>query len=146
MQPHFESIRKKVLEQVRNKKELINDIVIMREKMRNQLVKTQVGYVDIKQAAGGLVDIEFIVQYHVLAFANTYPELIQYNDNMRLLVVLAKENLLEQTAVDILSTSYQQYRSLMHRSALQNQVGLLPLERVSKNLQNVQHIWNGLFS
>ncbi len=49
---------------------------------------------DIKNDAGGMIDIEFIVQYFVLRYAHTYPELTGNIGNIALLKLCSQLNLL----------------------------------------------------
>jgi [glutamine synthetase] adenylyltransferase / [glutamine synthetase]-adenylyl-L-tyrosine phosphorylase len=55
----------------------------MRLRMQRELSKAGTGQFDIKQDAGGIADIEFLVQYWVLAAANTHPDLLAHTDNIR---------------------------------------------------------------
>ena len=61
----------------------------MRNKMRQHLDKSTASEVDIKQGVGGLVDIEFLVQYLVLAHSAEHPNLSRHSDNISLLEYLA---------------------------------------------------------
>lgn len=45
----------------------------MRGKMRAALETKDPGLFDLKQGAGGIVDIEFLVQFWVLAWSNAHP-------------------------------------------------------------------------
>ena len=67
----------------------------MRLRMRRELSKAGAGQFDIKQDAGGIADIEFLVQYWVLAAANAHPELLTYTDNIRQLEGLAAVGVLD---------------------------------------------------
>jgi glutamate-ammonia-ligase adenylyltransferase len=49
---------------------------------------------DIKQDAGGIVDIEFMVQYAALAWSETHPPLLRWTDNIRILEELEHEGLM----------------------------------------------------
>ncbi|PJK11574.1 bifunctional [glutamate--ammonia ligase]-adenylyl-L-tyrosine phosphorylase/[glutamate--ammonia-ligase] adenylyltransferase [Lysobacteraceae bacterium NML08-0793] len=71
----FEAIRAEVLCQVRDMQALRQDVLQMREKMRTELDRSHAGELDIKQGQGGLVDIEFLLQYRVLAEAAENPDL-----------------------------------------------------------------------
>ena len=77
------------------------------------------GQFDLKYAAGGIVDIEFVVQYLVLAHAQNYPALTQWSDVVRLLETLAESGLLAQTAAEALRLAYLAFRSAQHDAGLQ---------------------------
>src|SRR5690606_39933446 len=78
---------------------------------------------DLKQDAGGIVDIEFMVQYAALAWLHQYPELHRYTDNIRILDGLGAANLLPAVDVQLLQEAYKAYRAAAHRLALQKQPG-----------------------
>jgi len=62
----FEKIRARVLARQRSETELKDEVVRMRERMRQELLKPAAGFFDLKQDTGAMVDIEFLVQYLVL--------------------------------------------------------------------------------
>ena len=69
---------------------LRSDVSEMRLRMRRELSKARAGRFDIKQDAGGIADIEFLVQYWVLAAGVIcIPQLLTYTDNIRQLEGLA---------------------------------------------------------
>ncbi|NQU63567.1 MAG: bifunctional [glutamate--ammonia ligase]-adenylyl-L-tyrosine phosphorylase/[glutamate--ammonia-ligase] adenylyltransferase, partial [SAR324 cluster bacterium] len=59
----FLEIKKEIITQPRDPDVLKEDIRSMRSRMRKELEKKQEGRFDIKQGRGGIIDIEFIVQY-----------------------------------------------------------------------------------
>ena len=95
----------------------------MRQKMRDNLgsKSTSGQQFHLKQDAGGIVDIEFLVQYGVLAWSHQHPELLAVTDNMRLLDAFAAAGLLDPQDQQILQQTYLSYRAETHRRALQNQ-------------------------
>ena len=62
----------------------------MRARMRVELSGSGPGEFDLKQDPGGLADIEFLVDYWVLANAEYYPELVEFPDNIRQLEALER--------------------------------------------------------
>ena len=74
---------------------------------------------DIKRDQGGIVDIEFVVQYLVLAHASEYPALAQWSDVIRLLETLEQVGVLSADQAAVLSSRYLTYRSALHGLALQ---------------------------
>ena len=70
-----------------------------------------------------MVDIEFMVQYAVLAWASGTPELAHWSDNVRILEVLGKEGLFSEAEAAALTRAYLDYRSAAHQLALQQQPG-----------------------
>ena len=61
----FDTIRKKILTRERDDSTLKKEVGQMREKMRIQRLKYEPGLFNLKQSRGGIVDIEFLVQYLV---------------------------------------------------------------------------------
>ncbi|MDX1823274.1 MAG: bifunctional [glutamate--ammonia ligase]-adenylyl-L-tyrosine phosphorylase/[glutamate--ammonia-ligase] adenylyltransferase, partial [Thiohalomonadales bacterium] len=121
----FEVIRRAVLGQARDEAELRQGIINMRKRMRQELDRSTKDQFDLKQSPGGIVDIEFMVQFGVLAYAHTHPALLDYSDNIRLLAGLGDAGLLNQKDVDDLSDVYREYRCEVHRRALQEQEGII---------------------
>ena len=62
---------------------------------------------DLKQDAGGITDIEFLAQYWTLHWAERYPELVTYSDNIRQLESLASADIVPQATVDVLTGAYR---------------------------------------
>ena len=72
----FETIRTQTLGQSRDANKLRDEVVGMRLKMRAELDRSDAARFDLKQGAGGLVDLEFLLQYLVLRDASRQQELI----------------------------------------------------------------------
>ncbi len=126
----FETVRLKVLCQQRELPALREEVRNMRLKMREQLGSGKNNaqneqVFNLKQDAGGIVDIEFMVQYAVLAWAWKEPSLAKYTDNIRILGALEEAGLLDAESVAHLIDAYKAYRSTGHRLALQRQEAVL---------------------
>ncbi len=140
----FEEIRKEVLAQPREKDKLREEVANMREKMRKELSKHEPGIFDLKQDAGGIVDIEFLVQYLVLSESCQHPELLQWTDNVRLIGTLARSGVLDEMTAYTLRTAYLTYRTVGHRLSLQKKAAKVPEERFRNLRGHVRRIWNML--
>ena len=70
----------------------------MRIKMRDALATKKMDQFDLKHSKGGIADIEFIVQFGILARAAKNKTLTTYTDNVRLLDGLQEEQTLVNTA------------------------------------------------
>lgn len=118
----FCSVRKQVLMRKRNLVALRSEVVSMRDKMQDHLKATRkpANNFDLKQGRGGIVDIEFVVQYAVLAWSHNTPQLAEYTDNIRILEVLGQTGHLSEGVATQLMNTYQTYRSAVHGLALQN--------------------------
>jgi glutamate-ammonia-ligase adenylyltransferase len=140
----FQSIRRKVLCKRRDPDALRKDVIAMREKMRAALDKSTAEDFHLKHGVGGIVDIEFMVQYAVLRWAHDYPDLADWTDNARLLERLAQHNLLPDRAAEQLWNAYQVYRNLAHRRALQEEGALVPAAQLSEERLMVRDIWRAV--
>ncbi|WP_263261500.1 bifunctional [glutamate--ammonia ligase]-adenylyl-L-tyrosine phosphorylase/[glutamate--ammonia-ligase] adenylyltransferase [Pseudomonas sp. RIT-PI-S] len=152
----FESIRGAVLGRERDVHRLREEVTEMRAKMRDNLGTraTAAGRgdnafdahmpFDIKQDAGGIVDIEFMVQYAALAWSREHPALLRYTDNIRILEGLEQAQLLPAADASLLREAYKAYRSAAHRRALQKQAGVIAGDQFVAERREVMRIWAGL--
>ena len=142
----FNQLRGAILGQQRDLTKLQEDVVTMREKMRANLGSKQAesNLFHVKQDAGGLVDIEFIVQYLVLAYSHVHPELYEFTDNMRILDALATTGVLSTTQVEQLQEAYLIYRQTTHHAALEKAGTFLPAEPWVAYRQQVTQLWQEL--
>jgi glutamate-ammonia-ligase adenylyltransferase len=114
----------------------------MREKMRAHLAKGDAKNIDLKQDAGGIADIEFIVQFMLLAHTSAFPSLAKWPDNVRVLADLANLSLLTKNEAEILSQAYLEYRNCSHRLALQNGTLAAITPSIVTLQTKVKEIWN----
>ncbi len=144
----FYEFKESFIKQTRNIKTIKNDVIEMRQKMRDALDKSTIDKFDLKQGKGGIVDIEFIVQYLVLAYASKYKELAKYADNLRLLEEIKKLNFLEQVKakeIEHLANAYCHYRSMYHQLALGNKSSTINYKEVEAEIIVVKELWNKVF-
>jgi [glutamine synthetase] adenylyltransferase / [glutamine synthetase]-adenylyl-L-tyrosine phosphorylase len=117
----FEKARRRLLCSAVHRDTLRTDVMEMRMRMRRELSKAGAGQFDIKQDAGGIADIEFLVQYWVLAAADAHPELLTYTDNIRQLEGLAAVGVLAGATAQWLTDAYIGYRTVLHHLSLEGQ-------------------------
>ena len=119
----FDAIRIEVLIQARDVQNLKTEVMQMREKMhlsQKTGVQTVVANMfDIKHSTGGIIDVEFLVQYLVLAHAKQYPQLTENIGNIALLKLLASLNIIEHNLAEKVVLAYRDYRRLQHTLKLQ---------------------------
>jgi len=142
----FKQSRRHVLSTVREQSKLQGDVLNMRNKMRAHLDKSTNQLIDIKQGAGGLVDIEFMVQYLVLQYSHQYPILCQFSDNVSIISQLEKLSLLTHEQGGILTQAYQALRSFGHRQALKNESALMEQDKFNQYANKVADMWNECFN
>jgi glutamate-ammonia-ligase adenylyltransferase len=142
----FAAARRRVLCVAVHRDTLRSDVREMRLRMRRELSKARAGQFDIKQDAGGIADIEFLVQYWVLAAANAHPELLTYTDNIRQLEGLAAVGVLEQARAQWLTDAYIGYRTVLHHLSLEGQGDrVVDAAPYSETRDRVTAIWHETF-
>jgi len=141
----FESLRREVLARARDPLVLKREVVEMREKMRASLVKESAGRFDLKQGRGGIADIEFMVQYHVLNRARDLPDLTQFTDNIRQLESCVRHGLMSPADAQVLSDAYRAYRAAVHRLTLQDLPAETDEETFAAARKEVARLWAATF-
>ncbi len=143
----FSAMRQRVLSLPREVTALKADVREMRQKMRDTLATKSADTFDLKQSAGGIVDIEFMVQYGVLAMAHQAPERItQYTDNIRLIDSLTQQGFLQQEASEHLKQAYCAYRDAGHKRVLQGDKALVAAENFVPLRAQITQIWHTIFN
>jgi glutamate-ammonia-ligase adenylyltransferase len=115
----FENIRKNVLCQPRDLSALRKEILVMRQKMHDGHPNDS-SLFDIKHDSGGMVDIEFMVQYIVLAYGHQYPQLTADIGNLALIKLAGELNLIPVDIAGQTNTLYRTLRQTQHRMRLNN--------------------------
>ncbi len=123
----FDEIRREILCAKRDPEGLQKDVREMRQKMRDSLDKSRDDQFDLKHGQGGIVDLEFIVQYIVLRFAAEHPALVEFTDNVRILERAVQAGVLSDETGQSLISAYIALREVSHRQALRQHKGLVPL-------------------
>ncbi|UVE18306.1 bifunctional [glutamate--ammonia ligase]-adenylyl-L-tyrosine phosphorylase/[glutamate--ammonia-ligase] adenylyltransferase [Pseudomonas sp. LS44] len=152
----FEHVRAAVLGRERDPGKLREEVSEMRAKMRDNLGSptTLAGTganafaaeapFDLKQDAGGIVDIEFMVQYTALAWSHQHPQLLRWTDNIRILDELEAAGLLPGDDARLLQEIYKAYRAVAHRLALQKQPAVVTGDQFHTERRAVMRIWGEL--
>ena len=141
----FERIRLEVLRFSVRREQLHEDVRAMRERMRRERSKGELGWMDLKNDAGGIADIEFLAQYWALKWAREYPPVALYADTIRQLESVASANLVPQSTVDTLSGAYRAYRTCRHHLALAGGAERVPAETFPAERAAVSAIWQATF-
>ncbi|MDT0593588.1 bifunctional [glutamate--ammonia ligase]-adenylyl-L-tyrosine phosphorylase/[glutamate--ammonia-ligase] adenylyltransferase [Glaciecola petra] len=141
----FNEIRRRVLGLKRNIFTLQNDVYDMRVKMREHLYKPQKNSIDLKHAPGGIVDLEFMVQYWVLSHAHTDSQLSIWSDNLRILKTLADLGILSGEQSDELAKCYLTLRHLSHNLQLTGESHANIDDQLNSILERVNLEFNKVF-
>jgi glutamate-ammonia-ligase adenylyltransferase len=137
----FEAIRIEVITQSRDLFKLKAEVLGMREKMRKTHSLPAAEF-DIKHSVGGIIDVEFLVQYLVLAHAPQYPQLTQNIGNIALLQQLAALHIIDHDLAEKNVDAYRQYRQMQHMLKLQGAAHLkVALTQVETHAAAVIALW-----
>ena len=142
----FEHIRRDVLCKKRDPLKLKHDVAQMREKMIAGNSQSTKDLFDLKLEQGGLVDIEFIVQYLVLAFAHQHAELTTPRDTITLLKMADNLALITSEQAKRLTDAYSRYMAKEQELKLAEQSTLVPWNQLIETRQGVSAIWQELFA
>ncbi|SJM72594.1 bifunctional [glutamate--ammonia ligase]-adenylyl-L-tyrosine phosphorylase/[glutamate--ammonia-ligase] adenylyltransferase [Psychrobacter piechaudii] len=142
----FNHTRKQVLARKRDIEDLKQNVIEMRSKMKDHLGSNQQaqqeGKFHLKQDAGGIVDIEFMAQYAVLAHAHDHPELTKWSDNVRIFESLAEAGVWEAETCEGLTRAYLLLRAAMHQIALANEPIVVESSHWDQTREYVISKWN----
>lgn len=142
----FEKIRIEVITQPREIEKLKLEVKAMREKMRASLHIANTIF-DIKHSVGGIIDVEFLVQYLVLAHAQQYPQLTANIGNIGLLKLLASLNIIDHDLAENVVLAYRDYRHTQHVLKLQGAAHLrVDVATVKSHMSAVKALWEQVFA
>ncbi|NNM61709.1 MAG: bifunctional [glutamate--ammonia ligase]-adenylyl-L-tyrosine phosphorylase/[glutamate--ammonia-ligase] adenylyltransferase [Steroidobacteraceae bacterium] len=143
----FEGVRRRVLTTAVRRDTLREDVAGMRARMRRELSSAGPGEFDLKQDAGGIADIEFLVQYWVLSAAHRFAELIEYTDNIRQLEALVRCGVIGAETAAWLSEAYRGYRGILHRLSLEGEdKRLVEAQPFAPERARIGRLWEETFA
>jgi glutamate-ammonia-ligase adenylyltransferase len=143
----FTEARHRVLSQQRQPEQLAADVIEMRDKMRTHLGSSKAEEAEVfnlKQDAGGIVDIEFMVQFAVLAWSHEMPDLTRWSDNVRILECLEDAGVISSEDAGVLTQAYKNYRSVGHRLQLQQLPVVVNTAELAIEREQVSAVWQRL--
>lgn len=144
----FDHIRKQVLTTPRQETQVRQNVIEMRQKMQHHLgTKTmrraygETEQFNLKQDFGGLIDIEFLAQFMVLAYANKYPNLAIWPDNVRIFEEVEKTGIWTANRCQKLTQAYLDLRKKTHELALSEQKNIVDDQAWHELRQFVREVW-----
>jgi len=140
----FEAIREEVLRLRRAAAPLQEEVLKMRRKMRDAHPSRSALF-DLKHDEGGMIDIEFIVQYLVLLHAADHPQLTANAGNIALLRLAGDLGLIDPGLAQQVADAYRAMRRLQHGARLQGQEARALHEQVDPHAQAVRTLWHAIF-
>ncbi|MEI7763471.1 MAG: bifunctional [glutamate--ammonia ligase]-adenylyl-L-tyrosine phosphorylase/[glutamate--ammonia-ligase] adenylyltransferase [Comamonadaceae bacterium] len=144
LRERFDTIRKSVIAAPRRAADLKSEIIVMRERMRSaHPVKGE--FFDVKHSPGGMIDVEFVMQYLVLCHAAAHPELTANTGNIALLERAELIGLLPPGVGHAAADAYRELRRVQHRARLDEApTHVLPAELQSQR-DAVLALWHAVF-
>jgi len=137
----FERFRVEILRQERDPGTLRREVAAMRQKMldahpnRTQLF-------DLKHDRGGIIDVEFAVQYLVLGHAHRHEELTGNIGNLALLRLAARHGLAHESRAQAAHDAYRRFRQLQHSLRLQGErYARIAPDSVANERAAVRELW-----
>ncbi len=109
----FEKLREEILRLPRDPRELREQVLAMRDRMRKANPNDS-GLFDLKHDPGGIVDVEFAVQYLVLAHAHAHQALTRNAGNLALLELAASLRLVAAATAARAAIGYRELRRAQH--------------------------------
>ena len=142
----FEQIRCEVLCQERDLAKLREEVIAMRHKMHDAHASKSASGFNLKQDSGGIIDVEFIVQYLVLGHAHRHHALTGNLGNIALLRIAAELGLIPEDQALAVGNAYREYRRLQHAKRLSaNPKGLVDREGIERHIAAVDRLWKAIF-
>ena len=148
LRQRFEAVRLAVIGAPRNQAELMQEIVSMRNRVRAaHPIKGEHkdALFDVKHSAGGMIDVEFVMQYLVLSHAAQYPELMQNAGNIALLERAEALGLLPAGVGHGAADAYRELRHVQHRARLNEEPTQVLLPALQPQREAVLALWQAVF-
>jgi glutamate-ammonia-ligase adenylyltransferase len=138
--PRFDAVRHAVISAPRDAASLKAEIVAMRERVR-QGHPVKADHFDVKHSPGGMVDVEFAMQYLVLLHAAAHPELADNVGNIALLQRAEQAALLPEGVGQAAANAYREMRRLQHRARLNEEPTQVDPASLSAARDAVLAVW-----
>jgi len=142
----FEEERRNVLIRYVKRDSLKQEVAGMRERMRAELSGSDAEEFDIKQDRGGLADIEFLIDYWILAHAQDFPQLVEFPDKVRQLEALASVGLVSSDRCARLKSVYLGLRRRLHELALDEGGRIIAADEFASDRDWVRLLWGEVFA
>ena len=137
----FEQLRADVLRKKRDPAPLCREVAAMRQKMLDAH-PNRTRLFDLKHDRGGLIDVEFVVQYLVLGHAHDHPELTGNIGNLALLRLAARLALAGEARAQAAHDAYRRFRQLQHGLRLQGEkYARIAPDAVAEPRRAVTELW-----
>ncbi|HEY3635683.1 MAG TPA: bifunctional [glutamate--ammonia ligase]-adenylyl-L-tyrosine phosphorylase/[glutamate--ammonia-ligase] adenylyltransferase [Caldimonas sp.] len=142
--PRFEAVRRAVLAAPRDLQALLDQVRAMREKVR-AAHPVKPGRFDLKQSAGGMIDVEFAVQALVLGHGAHHAELLDDVGNIALLRRAEDAELVPPGIGVAAADAYRDLRRAQHRARLDEQPTQVDPDPLAAQSSAVVALWRAVF-
>jgi [glutamine synthetase] adenylyltransferase / [glutamine synthetase]-adenylyl-L-tyrosine phosphorylase len=141
----FEGIRENVLRMERDLVKLKDEVLSMRERLR-EAHPNSTPLFDLKHDAGGMIDIEFMVQFLVLGHSHRHPQLTGDIGNIALLKLFGELGLIDAALASDVANAYRRFRKLQHQIRL-NGLDRARVEKgmVTDEVAQTKRLWSAVF-
>jgi len=143
----FEDTRRGVLSSDRDVAALREEVIAMRQRLRDAH-PCPPEHFDIKHSAGGMIDVEFAVQFLVLAHSHAHPALMDNLGNIALLTRAAQAGLVPPAMAEAAGQAYRELRRIQHRARLDEAPTVLSgeaLQAALRHRDDVRALWQAVF-
>lgn len=141
----FEQLRERVLRLPRDQDKLKQEILAMRKKM-HEAHPNRSPMFDLKHDDGGMIDIEFMVQFLVLRHAAQHPGLTADIGNIALLKLCGQLGLIDTALAQQVANAYRKFRRLQHQIRLQGEErARVAPERIAQERHDVEALYQQMF-
>ncbi|NTV71209.1 MAG: bifunctional [glutamate--ammonia ligase]-adenylyl-L-tyrosine phosphorylase/[glutamate--ammonia-ligase] adenylyltransferase [Azonexaceae bacterium] len=141
----FEEIRCEILRLPRDLAKLREEVVAMRQKMVDAHALNSDTEFALKHDPGGIIDVEFIVQYLVLGYAHQHASLTGNLGNIALLRMAGELGLIDPKQAQAVGNAYREYRRLQHARRLSaTPKAPIPREEVEGHIAAVRQLWQAV--
>ncbi len=144
MRARFESVRHGVIHSERDHAALAQEIQAMRRKLQAAR-PVKAGLFDVKHSTGGMVDVEFAVQYLVLAFSRSHDSLSANLGNITLLHHAEHAGLLPQGVGTAAANAYRVLRKVQHTARLDEQPTQVDAASLHAERLAIERLWAAVF-
>jgi glutamate-ammonia-ligase adenylyltransferase len=144
LRQRFDMIRKTVIAAPRSAEELKSEIITMRMRVRAAHPVKGLQF-DVKHSPGGMIDVEFVMQYLVLCNAQMHPELVDNTGNIALLERAEVIGLLPAGIGHAAAGAYRELRRVQHRARLNEEPTHVVMPELQEQRDAGLALWKSVF-
>lgn len=144
LRARFDAVRQAVITAPRDPEALRGEIQSMRRRLY-AAHPVPAGQFEVKHSPGGMLDVEFAVQYLVLSQSAAHPDLQGNVGNIALLQRAEAAGLLPAGVGCAAADAYRTLRQVQHRARLNEEPTRVPQESLAAERDAVLALWRAVF-